>query len=904
MRSVPQQPSSNLGRDALGAGQFSGGQGDSQQHQPSSSVRPTLQSSASLPVYPTSNTHAIQAFYNNNTDTTPSASSSMHDLSRAGPAGRGPGHPPPLKSARSTPNVSMRRMDSFPTLMSSLDAGAPPPPPSSGRQKPRVNPLDVQFVRDPSALPMPLTHSPLSRSPLARDEGPMMMMPGMNDTQSVPKALNIVKSPPSPGMIPAIPPRSALRKPPSPAPSASMASSTATSVDGDGLFARDLEKPIMPAANDSRPSSRGSNRNIPSTLRELMAVDEFLCESPVSVPTPPPSLPRASNDSGSRSLSEPEGPVIQTVRAKRDTMTVSPAKKRSLEKKIEAFDKSLQSNGGGVPRSASEPRAERPAPLKVKTVLNHTATVQGPSSAPVAPRQRSESPFGRTPTPLGRARPGVPAAAVGAHGRPNVRGVRRPTINEYGIAPVRPSIDIPERGSTQSSLRSPPDSPILPSSGPLSSISPPDSPILPTEGPLSARSPPDSPILPTFGPLSAGSPPDSPILPSHGPLSAGSPPSSPILPSHGPLSAGSSPPDSPILPSQGPLSAGSPPDSPIIPAEGPLSNPASPPDSPIMPLSGPLAYNHQLASKKDDPRRETLDRSFQFPPRPPSPEKAPQPDPEESLFLPPPMSHMAPPGGMEWPLFAPSIPMPESRAGSPALMMRTQSPVLPIARSQSPAAMPMRAQSPAFSVRAQSPALPAVRSQSPAVLPVRTQSPAVPPIRTQSPAVPPIRTMSPAVPPIRTQSPAGIPIRTQSPAGIPIRTQSPAAMPIRTQSPAGIPVRTQSPAGIPVRTQSPAGMPMRTQSPAAMPVRTQSPFAPAPPPSPFAVPSFSRPWTPTNARPSTPDKRTELGVPMMDNMMPRGPSPSPRGPPPRANTDYPIMRNSPAIRNQPGPRYM
>ncbi|ETS74099.1 hypothetical protein PFICI_13965 [Pestalotiopsis fici W106-1] len=598
MRSVPQPPS-NLGRDALGAAHFSGGQGDSQ-HPSSHSVRPTPQSSASLPVHSTPNTHAIQAFYN--TANQSSAPSSMHDLSRPGP-GRGPGQPPQLKSVRSTPDIRMRRMDSFPTLMSSLDAGAPPPPPSSGRQKPRVNPLDVHFARDPSAMPMPLTHSPLSRSPLARDEGPMMMMttPGTNDMQSVPKALNIVKAPPSPAMTPAIPPRSALRKPPSPAPSASMASSMTTSVDGDGLFVRDLEKPIMPAAADSRPSSRGSNRNIPSTLRELMAVDEFLCESPVSVPTPPPSLPRASNDSGTRSLSEPEGPVVQTVRAKRETMTVSPAKKRSLEKMIEAFDKSLRANGEGIPRSSSEPRAERPAPLKVKTVLNHTATVQGPSSAPVAPRQRSESPFGRTPTPLGRARAGVPAAAVGAQGRPSRPGVRRPTINEYGVAPIRPVIEIPERGSTPSSLRSPPDSPILPSHGPLSSISPPDSPILPTEGPLSANSPPDSPILPSFGPLSAGSPPDSPILPSRGPLSAGSPPSSPILPSHGPLSAGSSPPDSPILPSRGPLSAGSPPDSPIIPAEGPLSNPASPPDSPIMPLSGPLAYNQPVASKKDDP---------------------------------------------------------------------------------------------------------------------------------------------------------------------------------------------------------------------------------------------------------------------------------------------------------------
>ncbi|KAK6222749.1 hypothetical protein LQW54_000930 [Pestalotiopsis sp. IQ-011] len=875
MRSVPQPPR-KLGRDALGAGNFSGGQGGAEggvtggaermvadSLQPSSG-RPIPHSSASLPVHSSStpNTHAIQAFYRTATD--PSASSSMHDLSRPGPGpGSGPGRGPPgggiipqLKTSRSTPNVGMRRMDSFPNLMSNLDAGAgaprPQPAPSgpNGRQKPRVDPLDVHFARGPAGMPlthspMPLTaNSPLSRSPLARDQPPAMV--GGNDLQPVPKALNIVKAPPSP----AIPPRSALRKPPSkppsPAPSA-MASSTA-SLESDGIPVRDLERPFMPAASDSRPSSRGSNRgNIPSTLRELMAVDEFLCDSPTdAVPTPPPSLPRASNDSVTRpSLNEPPEAVVQTVRAKRDTVTISPAKKRSLEKKIEAFDSSLRSEG--VPRSASEHRAERPAPLKVKTVLNHTAMLQGPSSAPVvAPGQRSESPYGRTPAPLGRARTGVPAAAVGAQGRPRgptMQRVRRPTINEYGVtpsrsgtpvmdeaggAPVRPviHIEIPERGPSPPRLRSPPDSPILP-----------------TQGPLSARSPPDSPILPSHGPLSAVSPSGSPIFPSFGQLSeAGSPPSSPILPSRGPLSAGSSPPGSPILPSHGPLSAGSPPDSPIIPSEGPLSNPASPPDSPIMPLSGPLAYSGP-AAKKDDPRRETLDRGFQFPARPKFPEKPePQPEPApESLVLPPPMSQMAPPGGLEWPLFAPSIPMPESRAGSPALMMRTQSPVLPIARSQSPAAMPARAQSPAFSVRAQSPALPAVRAQSPALPVQRTQSPAMPIQRTQSPALPISRTQSPALPAQRTQSPFAV----------------------------------QPP-------QSPAVNVQRTQSPFAV----QAPQSMQPPQSPFAVPSFSRP------RPSTPVKRSELPVPVTQQQM-RGPSPSPRGPPPRANTDLYGMRNSP-----------
>ncbi|KAK6067832.1 hypothetical protein SCUP234_11443 [Seiridium cupressi] len=470
-RSIPRQDR-KIDQDTLGAAKSPVGTGTHANSYPKS-VRSMPQPSGSQTNLLTPNARAVQAFYNPASQAL--ASASMHDLSRS--TSSGDTALPYLQPAISNPNLATRwNNGSSPNLTASPEPISRPT--TSERQRPWVDPLDVHFAKGQTAVPT--TKSPLSQSHHDDDRFPR---PNPTDHNPLPRALNINKQP-----APAIPPRSALRNPPSPPPSVKTSSEKASS-EIDRLSI--LEKPIVPAAAaDGRPSSRGSHRNMPTSLRELMATDDFLFEEPASIPTPPPSLPRASNESGNRaSINEWGEPVIQNVRAKRETMTISAAKRQSLEKMIDNLERSAALDRDGRPRTSSGARVGRP--VLTLDVKFPTLDRNGPSSAPFAARQRSESPFGPSSH---KTRTGVPAAAVGALGRPtrlNTQGIRRPTADEYGIPPERPSEDDSECSSPDSPTS--PDSPIMPRNGPLAS------PMCPVVEPTS----PDSPIMPRDGPLAS-----------------------------------------------------------------------------------------------------------------------------------------------------------------------------------------------------------------------------------------------------------------------------------------------------------------------------------------------------------------------------------------------------------------
>ncbi|KAI1873913.1 uncharacterized protein JN550_003182 [Neoarthrinium moseri] len=359
--------------------------------------------------------HSIQAFYNPGTQNL--ASSSMLDLSRQ--ESNGDAALPTLRPALSNPNLGTRwNNGSSQTLGTAASGGS-----GSTVSQPntaRIKPLDVQSTNVSST---PTTTSPLSQEhPRFPADDEKTLAPNMDTSHPLPRPLQIHKAQP-----PAIPPRSARRNVPTPPPSVKASSE----IDRLSI----LERPILPAAAlDARPSSRGSNRTIPTSIKELMDTDDYMSPGSVSVPTPPPSLPRASNETINRgSMNEWGEPVIQTVRAKRETMTISPARRRSSEKMVESLDRSTRLAEEQRPKTAGNPRADRPSPLNMD-LRPDTPDLGGPSSAPFPARQRSESPYGGRSRSA--ARTGVPAAAVGARGRPkrpNANGVRRPAANEYDI---------------------------------------------------------------------------------------------------------------------------------------------------------------------------------------------------------------------------------------------------------------------------------------------------------------------------------------------------------------------------------------------------------------------------------------------------------------------------------------
>ncbi|KAI1824364.1 hypothetical protein F4861DRAFT_267430 [Xylaria intraflava] len=128
-------------------------------------------------------------------------------------------------------------------------------------------------------------------------------------------------------------------------------------------------------ASDLRPPSASSHRSIPPAF-------PISKPGPTSLPSPS-TTPRASEEKSSitSTISRPPSrstkkgsarPVIQNVRAKRDTLTINMQRRRSLQMKVEAAEKA----GVPLPPSVDRPKTsngrpfERPPPLTLNTGFN------------------------------------------------------------------------------------------------------------------------------------------------------------------------------------------------------------------------------------------------------------------------------------------------------------------------------------------------------------------------------------------------------------------------------------------------------------------------------------------------------------------------------------------------------
>ncbi|KAI1114708.1 hypothetical protein F5Y14DRAFT_160487 [Nemania sp. NC0429] len=324
--------------------------------------------------------------------------------------------PPGLNHHASNPSIGRRWNTGSSTSLNLAPPSFNPlarPSTSDGRKKPWVNPLDVHFTRDSAkagfkaplspALSMrddtvPMT--PLSAAPksplgqyelkldLPSDVSSFADLGSFGETVLPPAPLRI-KKPASPR--PAAEPRTESRphqKPPSPPQSIG---------DRETLESSVLEPPKLPTA-EMRPSSAQSQRSIPSRPPGLGGFQNATADfGPASLPSPS-TTPRASEEqssvtsTSSRPVSPPAKrgsakPVIRNVRAKRDTLTINPQRRRSLQMKIEA------SESGNIPSllpiidkpkaSNSGRQLERPPPLTLNTGFRQSVTDHdGPRSAP------------------------------------------------------------------------------------------------------------------------------------------------------------------------------------------------------------------------------------------------------------------------------------------------------------------------------------------------------------------------------------------------------------------------------------------------------------------------------------------------------------------------------------------
>ncbi|KAI1080077.1 hypothetical protein F5B20DRAFT_113320 [Whalleya microplaca] len=337
-------------------------------------------------------------------------------------------------------------------------------PGSSESQKKWIDPLDMHNVKGPLPTLEPASKSVSSapKSPLGKYElnlnlpsDSCSLFKNTDDGSELPEPLHIKKQGLSPSLIESQKRSQSPRKPPSPP------QSIKATEDVEGLT---LGRPVIPGNLDLRPSSRGSHRNVPISLKELRDADDMSYWGPTSIPSPS-STPRVSEEKFSGiSMNQWGEPVVQNVAARRDTFTRDAPRRRSLEMKVE--EDCEKPTSPQRPKTSGErrpQRSERPPPLNLSPRPS-TQEWFAPRTAPFTKGQRPQ-----TPTNAGLRRPervGPPAAAVGALGRPtrpDTSGVRRPPPEEYAYPPGRLSED-----NSDSERPMSPDSPLLPLTGPLS----------------------------------------------------------------------------------------------------------------------------------------------------------------------------------------------------------------------------------------------------------------------------------------------------------------------------------------------------------------------------------------------------------------------------------------------------
>ncbi|KAI1181280.1 hypothetical protein F4777DRAFT_585184 [Nemania sp. FL0916] len=307
--------------------------------------------------------------------------------------------PPSLRHHASNPNLGHQ----WTTGSSASLNLAPPsfnpmarPSTSDGRNKTWVSPLDVHFTQDSSRtgfkgpLSPALTETP--KSPLGQYE---LKLDLPNDVSSFADFVNFSETVEAPAPLRIKKPASTRlamesqseaqspQKPPSPP----------QSIAERETLDNTVPEPTKVLTTDMRPSSRKNHRNVPSGLEELQnAISNF---GPASLPSPS-TTPRASEEKApsasipSRPASPTKkgniNPVIRNVSAKRDTLTINPQRRRSLQMKIEAAE------SGNVPSLSSTDQSkapkdgrllERPPPLTLNMGFRLSAADRnGPRSAP------------------------------------------------------------------------------------------------------------------------------------------------------------------------------------------------------------------------------------------------------------------------------------------------------------------------------------------------------------------------------------------------------------------------------------------------------------------------------------------------------------------------------------------
>ncbi|KAI1362508.1 hypothetical protein F5Y08DRAFT_273525 [Xylaria arbuscula] len=316
--------------------------------------------------------------------------------------------PPSLRHHTSNPSIGRRWNTGSSTSLSF----APPsfnsmarPSTSDGKGRARLNPLDVHVTQNPPkggfkgplspALTLPdegpsTPSSAVPRSPLGQYELKLDLPSDVSSFADFGKFVETVETP-APLRIKKQASTRVLAKPQSGAQSPQKPPSPPLSVDGKDVLADSVSDSAKPRQSEPRPRSSQSQRGAPSSLGELQNVISSL--DPLSLPLPSPT-PRASEEKPTsatnprptssitkRGSVKPK-PIIQNVRAKRDTLTINPQRRRSLQSKIEAIESGNIPSLSNIdrPKTSNSGRLlERPPPLTLTTDFRPG---DGPRSAP------------------------------------------------------------------------------------------------------------------------------------------------------------------------------------------------------------------------------------------------------------------------------------------------------------------------------------------------------------------------------------------------------------------------------------------------------------------------------------------------------------------------------------------
>lgn len=309
----------------------------------------------------------------------------------------------------------------------------------SARQKAWVNPLDIHFGRrDSSASAIVQPTQGLRPSPLTKRE--------------------TLAAPPLP-TAPALPARSPLRRNP-PSPPRSINRNIRTTQELDSCFS--IDKHAETSARYERPPSPASNKNA-TTFNEARPLYPGAFGSN-SLPSPPLSVPRTSDDVSRSSASTWGAPVIQNVHAKRDMATVGASRQRSLKTRVESpamtgsFPPPRPKTSGGY-----ESRQTNRRPVALNLDLPRQPFELGPNSPTFGLTQPRVDPGRATGPPVSAA-----ITALNRSSRSNSNDFHRQSRHQYTHSAVRASYS----SSVYDSPPQSPESPVIPLSGPLASPRP------------------------------------------------------------------------------------------------------------------------------------------------------------------------------------------------------------------------------------------------------------------------------------------------------------------------------------------------------------------------------------------------------------------------------------------------